>query len=63
MKLYSQFSIPSIGRTFPLDVATAEWIWVNIKDIDDVEHIKNEIRAFVLEAQADFDKMHEEDFE
>ena len=59
MKLYSAFNSPC-GRNFDLDVSTAEWIWVCIKNIDDAEHIKNEIRALVLEAQHDFSKYEEE---
>ena len=55
MKLYHNFP-KQLGRTFDLDVTTAEWIWVCIKDIDDAEHIKNEIRGLVIEAQRDFDK-------
>ena len=55
MKLYNDFS-QSMGRAFDLDVATAEWIWVCIKNLDDAEHIKNEVRALVLEAQHDLDK-------
>lgn len=51
-----------MGRTFDLDVATAEWIWFCIKNLDDAEHIKNEIRALVHEAQHDLDK-HEEELE
>lgn len=49
-----------MGRTFDLDVATAEWIWFCIKNLDDAEHIKNEIRALVHEAQHDLDKSIEE---
>ena len=59
MKLYNDFS-QSMGRAFDLDVATAEWIWFCIKNLDDAEHIKNEVRALVLEAQHDFDKYEEE---
>lgn len=55
MKLYSDFS-QYMGRAFDLDVATAEWIWFCIKNLDDAEHIKNEVRALVHEAQRDFDK-------
>lgn len=59
MKLYSDFSNIFCGRPFDLDVATAEYIWFCINDIDDIEHIKNEVRALVLEAQHDFDKYNE----
>lgn len=61
MKLYNDFN-QSMGRTFDLDVATAEWIWLCIENINDAEHIKNEVRALVLEAQHDLDK-HEEELE
>lgn len=59
MKLYNNFS-QSMSRAFDLDVATAEWIWFCIKNLDDAEHIKNEVRALVLEAQHDLDKYEEE---
>ena len=59
MKLYNDFN-QSMSRTFDLDVATAEWIWFCIKNLDDAEHIKNEIRALVHEAQHDLDKSIEE---
>ena len=60
MKLYSDFKNMFLGRTFDLDVTTAEWIWFCIKNIDDAEHIKNEVRGLVYEAQRDFDKTVEE---
>lgn len=60
MKLYSDFSGIFCGRPFDLDVTTAEWIWFCIRNLDDAEHIKNEVRALVLEAQHDFDKSVEE---
>ena len=60
MKLYHDFSNHFLGRTFDLDVATAEWIWFCIKNLDDAEHIKNEVRALVHEAQHDFNKSIEE---
>jgi len=60
MKLYSDFENMFLGRTFDLDVTTAEYIWFCIENIDDAEHIKNEIRALVLEAQHDLDKYEEE---
>lgn len=63
MDLYHDFSNQFLGRTFDLDVATAEWIWSCIKNIDDADHIKNEIRGLVLEAQRDFNKMFEEELE
>ena len=59
MRLYSDFE-NMLGRTFDLDVSTAEWIWFCIKNLDDAEHIKNEVRALVLEAQHDLDKCKEE---
>lgn len=59
MELYNDFS-QSMSRAFDLDVATAEWIWFCIKNLDDAEHIKNEVRALVLEAQHDLDKYEEE---
>lgn len=59
MKLYSAFNA-FCGRNFDLDVSTAEWIWFCIKNLDDAEHIKNEVRALVLEAQHDFDKSIEQ---
>lgn len=51
-----------LGRTFDLDVTTAEYIWFCIRNIDDAEHIKNEVRGLVHEAQHDLDK-YEEEFE
>lgn len=60
MKLYHDFSNHFLGRTFDLDVATAEWIWFCIKNLDDAEHIKNEVRALVHEAQHDFNRSIEE---
>lgn len=60
MKLYSDFSNICCGRPFNLEVTTAEWIWFCIRNLDDVNHIKNEVRALVLEAQHDFDKQIEE---
>ena len=60
MKLYSDFENMFLGRTFDLDVTTAEYIWFCIENIDDAEHIKNEVRALVLEAQHDLDKYEEE---
>ena len=60
MKLYTDFENMFLGRTFDLDVTTAEYIWFCIENIDDAEHIKNEIRALVLEAQHDLDKYEEE---
>lgn len=60
MKLYSDFENMFLGRTFDLDVTTAEYIWLCIKNINDTEHIKNEVRALVLEAQHDLDKYEEE---
>ena len=64
INLYHDFS-NQLGRTFDLDVTTAEWIWVCIKNIDNAEHIKNEIRGLVAEAQRDFDKAEKlaEEFE
>lgn len=59
MKLYNDFN-QSMGRTFDLDVTTAEWIWFCIKNLDDAEHIKNEVCALVHEAQHDLDKSIEE---
>ena len=59
MKLCNDFS-QSMGRAFNLDVATAEWIWFCIKNLDDAEHIKNEVCALVHEAQHDLDKSIEE---
>ena len=49
-----------LGRTFDLDITTAEYIWFCIRNIDDAEHIKNEVRGLVLEAQHDLDKYEEE---
>ena len=60
MRLYSNFKNMFLGRTFDLDITTVEYIWFCIKNIDDAEHIKNEVRALVLEAQHDFDKYEEE---
>ena len=60
MDLYHDFSNQFLGRTFDLDVATAEWILFCISNLDDAEHIKNEVRALVLEAQHDLDKYEEE---
>ena len=62
MKLFSDFSNQFCGRTFDLDVTTAEWIWFCIRNLDDAEHIKNEVRGLVHEAQKDFSK-YEEEFE
>lgn len=58
MELYTQLN-EGIGRTFDLDVATAEYIWICIKHLEDASHIKNEVRALVIEAQKDFDKQVE----
>lgn len=63
MKLYSDFENMFLGRTFDLDVTTAEYIWFCIENIDDAEHIKNEVRGLVHEAQRDFDKTVEEALE